>query len=129
MLEFQSGIPEEIRRQPWAKHLESQRNFDGIPLEYLWNTAADFVQNYRMFFRIIPMKYDSFFWGKNQNSCGIFLVFWWNFCGILMEFQSKKQCERSYIQNLTGIFAKFFIYFFILLYLKRAWKKPSTDGT
>ena len=58
-----------------GKHLELLWNFDGIPLEYHRNTAADFVQIYRMFFRIIPMKYQSFFGGKNRNSYGIFVVF------------------------------------------------------
>ena len=82
MLEFESSIPEEFRRNSRGKHLESLWNFDGIPLEYHWNTAADFVQIYRMFSRIIPMKYHSFFGGKNRNSYGIFVVFWWNFCGI-----------------------------------------------
>ena len=129
MLQFQSGIPEKFRWHSRGKHLELQRNFDGIPLEYRRNTAADFVQIYRMFSRIIPMKYHSFFGGKNQNSYGIFVVFWWNFSGILMEFQSKKQCERSYLWNLTSIFAEFFMYFLILLFPKRAWKKPCTVGT
>ena len=59
----------------------------------------------------------------------IWVVFWWNFSGILMEFQSKKQCKRSYLQNLTGNFAEFFMYFLILLYPKRTWKKPCTVGT
>ena len=29
------------------------------------------------------------------------------------------------MQNLTGIFAKFFMYFLNLLYPKRAWKSPA----
>ena len=37
----------------------------------------------------------------------IWVVFWWNFSDILMEFQSKKQCERSYLRNLTDIFEEF----------------------
>ena len=58
----------------------------------------------------------------------IWVVFWWNFSGTLMELQTKKQCEGSYLQNLIGIFAEFFIYFLILLYPYREWQKPSTVG-
>ena len=58
-----------------GKHLELLWNFDGIPLEYHRKTADDFVQIYRMFSRIIPMKYHIFFGGKKQNSYGIFVVF------------------------------------------------------
>ena len=130
MLELWNGIPEEFRWHSRGKHLESQRNFDGIPLEYRRNTAADFVQIYRMFSRIIPMKFHSFFCVKNRNSCGIFVVFWWNFYGIftnlggiLMEFlryfltipRSKKQWGRPYLRNLTSILVEFFMYFLILL--------------
>ena len=55
----------------------------------------------------------------------IWMMFSWNFSGILMEFQSKKQCERSYLQNLTGIFAEFFMYSRILLYPKEHGKSPA----
>ena len=76
--QYSKGIPLAFQR----KHLESEWNFDGFPLEYHQNTAADFVQIYRTFSRIISMKYHSFFGGKNRKSYGILVVFWWNFCGI-----------------------------------------------
>ena len=79
MLEFQSSILEEFRWHSRGKHLKSQWNFDRISLECHRNTAADFVQIYRMFSRIILMKYHSFFWRKEPE-------FLWNFCGTLMEF-------------------------------------------
>ena len=77
-------------------------NHSGILMKFHWNT--DFVQIYRMFSRIIPMKYHSFFaertgilmeflWyfdGMFVVFCRIWVVFWWNFSSILMEFQSKK---------------------------------------
>ena len=122
MLEFWNGIPEEFRWHSRAKHLESQQNFDGIPLEYWRNTVADFVQIYHMLSRIIPMKFHSFFCVKNRNSCGIFGVFWWDFCGIfsnlggiLIEFlwyfpRSKKQWGRPYLRNLTSILVEFFVF-------------------
>ena len=142
MLEFKSRIPEEFRLHSRVKHLESQWKFNGIPLEYHRNTAADFVQIYRMFSRIIPTKYHSFltertgilmeilwyFYGIFVVFSRIWVVFWWNFSGLLMKFQSKKQCERSYLKNLTSIFAEFFIYFLILLYPTTEWKKPCTVG-
>ena len=51
--------------------MESQWNFDGIPLEFHRNAAAVF-QNYS---DEIPL----IFWRKEQE-------FLWNFCGMLMEF-------------------------------------------
>ena len=68
-------IPEEFRWHFRSKHLESKRNFDGIPLEYRRSTDANFVQIYRLFSRIIPMKYHTFFGGKNWDSHGVFVVF------------------------------------------------------
>ena len=86
MLKFWSGIPEEFCWNSRGKHLEEQRNFDGIPLECRRNTADDFVQIYCMFSRIIQMKYHSFFGGKKRNSYAILVVFWWNFGGIFYNF-------------------------------------------
>ena len=103
----------EFRWLSRGKHLESQWNFDGTPLEYHRNTAADFVQIYRMFSRLfqwntthflaertgIFMKFLWYFDGIFVVFSRIWMVFSWNFGGILMEFQSKKQYERSYLQN------------------------------
>ena len=115
-------------------------NHSGILMEFHWNTIGilpsilyKFTACFSELFRI---KYHSFFGGENRNSYGIFVVFsriwevfWWDFSGLLMKSQSKKQCKRSYLQNLTSFFAEFFIYFLILLYPKREWKKPCTIGT
>ena len=89
MLEFESRIPEEFRLHSRVKHLESQWKFNGIPLEYHRNTAADFVQIYRMFSRIIPMKYHSFLaerTGILMKILWYFLEFEWYFDGILVVF-------------------------------------------
>ena len=42
---YSRGIPLASR----GKHQESKQNFNGIPLEYRWNTAAVFVQIYACF--------------------------------------------------------------------------------
>ena len=112
-------------------------------LEYHRNTAADFVQIYGMFSRVILMKYHLFFGGKNRNSYGIlwyfdkifvvfsriWVVFCWNFSGILMEFQAKKAMQKVLLAEFNRYFAEFFMFFLILLYPKRAWKKLCTVGT
>ena len=82
MLEFKSRIPEEFRLHSRVKHLESQWKFNGIPLEYHRNTAADFVQIYRMFSRIIPMKCHSFL----AERTGILMEILWYFDGIFVVF-------------------------------------------
>ena len=71
------------------------------------------------------MEFLRYFDGTFVVFSRIWVVFSWNFSSILMEFHSKKQCERSYLQNLTSIFAEFFMYFLILLHPKRAWKNPA----
>ena len=116
--------------------LAFQRWTSGMAVEFWWNSTAIPSEYCHRFCPNLPHIFENycnntthFFCGKNRNFYGIFVVFWWNSSGILMEFQSKKQCERSYLQNLTGIFVELFIYFLILLYPKRAWKKPCTVGT
>ena len=66
--------------------MESQRNFDGIPLEFHRNTAANFVQIYRMFSRIIPMNSCGIFFGILMEFLWHFLEFGWYFDGILVVF-------------------------------------------
>ena len=91
---------------------------------FRWNTTHFLVERTGTL-----MEFVTYFDGIFVVFSRICVVFWWNFSGILMELQSKKQCKRSYLQNVTGIFAEFFIHFFILLYPNREWKKPSTVGT
>ena len=122
-------------------------NHSGILMEFHWNTIgilppilSKFTACFPELFRWntthflvertgILMEFLWYFDGIFVVFSRIWVVFWWNFSGILMEFQSKKQCERSYLQNLTSISAEFFMYFLILLYPKRAWKKPCTVRT
>ena len=94
-------------------------------LEYHRNTAADFVQIYRMFSRFIPMKYHSFFGEKNRNSYGIFVAFSWNFSCIFTELQSKKTMRKVLLQNITSVFAEFFMNFLILLYRQKSMEKAQ----
>ena len=85
MLEFPRGIPQEFCWHSRGKHLESQRDFDGIPLEYQQNTATDFVQNYCIFSKNISMKYLSFL-RKEPEFLWYFLEFGWYYDGILEVF-------------------------------------------
>ena len=120
--------------------VEFSWNSTGIPSEYCRRFCPNLPHVFQNYSDEIPLifwrKEPEFLWNFCSILMGFFVVFsriwvvfWCNFSGILMEFQSKKQCERSYLENLTGIFAKFFMYFLILLYPKRAWKNPCTVGT
>ena len=94
-----------------------------FPELFRWNTTHFLVERTG-----ILMEFLRYFDGIFVVFSRIWVVFWWNFSGILMEFQSKKQCKRSYLQNLTSIFVEFFIFFLILLYPKRAWENPCSVG-
>ena len=155
---FINGEATLLKKKYWNFKAAFQRNSAGIPEVNIWNNSGILMEFYWNTIRIRPpilSKFSAcfpqlfrrntthflakrtgihmeFFWYFDRIFVvfsKIWVVFWWTFSGILMEFQSKKQCEKSYLQNLTSIFAEFFMYFLILLYPKRAWKKPSTVGT
>ena len=107
-------------------------NHSGILMEFHWNTIGILPPILSKFTACFPKLFrwnTTHFWWKEPELFWNFGGIWWNLGGILMEFQSKRQCERSYLQNLTSIFVEFFMYFLILLYPKRAWKKPCTVRT
>ena len=91
-----------------------------FPELFRWNTTHFLVERTG-----ILMEFLRYFDGIFVVFSRIWVVFWWNFSGILMEFQSKKQCERSYLQNLTSIFAEFFMYFLICYTRKEHGKSPA----
>ena len=121
-------------------------NHSGILIEFHWNTIGILLPILSKFTAYFPELFRwnaTHFWWKEQEFFwnfwgilmellryfdGIWVVFWWNLSGILMEFQSKKQCKRSYLQNLTSVFVEFFMFFLILLYPKRAWENPCSVG-
>ena len=122
-------------------------NHSGILMEFYWNTIGILPAIFSKFTACFPklfqwnttdflaersdilMEFSWYFDKIFVVFSRIWVVFWYNFSGSLMEFHSKKQCKGFYLQNLTDIFVEFFIYFFILLYPKRAWKNPCTAGT
>ena len=155
---FINGEATLLKKKYWNFKAVFQRNSAGIPEVNIWNNSGILMEFYWNTIRIRPpilSKFSAcfpqlfrrntthflakrtgihmeFFWYFDRIFVvfsKIWVVFWWTFSGILMEFQSKKQCEKSHLQNLTGIFAEFFIDFLILLYPNREWKKPCTVGT
>ena len=145
--DFWSGNRTSLWQKCWNFKAVFRRNSGGIPEVNMWNHRGILMEFHWNSIEILPpilSKFTAcfpelflwilveFFWYFNGIFVAFFriwVVFWWNFSGILMEFQSKKQCERSYLQNLTSISAEFFMYFLILLYPKKAWKKPCTVRT
>ena len=58
-------------------------NHSGILMEFYWNTiripiSSKFTACFPQLFR---RNTTHFFGKKNRNSYGIFVVFWWNYCG------------------------------------------------
>ena len=138
----------------WNFKAVFQRNSAGIPEVNIWNNSGILMEFYWNTIRIRPPTLSKFtacfpqlfrrntthflakrtgihmefFWYFDRIFVvfsKIWVVFWWTFSGILMEFQSKKQCKKSYLQNLTSIFAEFFIDFLILLYPNKKGKRPA----
>ena len=90
MLEFWNGIPEEFCWHSRAKHLELQRNFDGIPLEYCRRFCPNLLHAFRNYSDEIPL----IFLRKEPE-------FLWNFCGVLMELLWQFLELRWYFHGIS----------------------------
>ena len=138
----------------WNFKAVFQRNFAGIPELNIWNHSVILTQFHWNTIGVLPLilskftacfpelfrwnilhfltertgiltKFLWYFDGIFVLFFRIWVVFWWDFSGAFTEFQSKKQCKRSYSQNLNGIFAEFFIFTHLVIPQQRMEKSPA----